>query len=240
MRPEFERLIQLVGEEDFESLQKKRVLVFGIGGVGATCVEALVRGGVGKIDLVDDDVIEYSNFNRQIHAGYDSLGMYKVFAMRRRIENINRDCQVRCYVKRLLPGNIGDFRLHECDYVIDAIDTMTSKIALAQYCYEHDIPLLSSMGTGNKLDILGYRIGDVFETHGDPIARVMRRELRKRGIPKLEVVWSDEKGLGQALEGARRKAHVGTISYMPPACGMILASVVLRRLLSMEKGAYYT
>ncbi len=192
MKEEFSRTGRLVGLEGLKRLSLSKVIIFGVGGVGGFCAEALARTGVGKITLVDGDVVSRSNINRQIIALQSTVGRYKTEVMAERIADINPECEVTCVNGFLTRENIGEFGLKEYDYVADCIDTVSAKIALAEYCFKEGIPLVSAMGAGNKLTAIGFEIKDVFETQGCPLARVMRRELKKRGVTKLKVVASNE------------------------------------------------
>ena len=192
MKEELVRTAMLLGEDGVEALGKKRVAVFGIGGVGGYAAEALARSGVGALDLIDNDVVDLSNLNRQIIATHDTVGRKKTEVMRERILSINPDCSVVCRNAFYLPENREEFPLREYDYIVDAGDTVTAKIDLAAAAQEYGIPIISSMGTGNKLDPSRLEIADIYDTSVCPLAKVMRRELKKRGIRKLTVVYSRE------------------------------------------------
>ena len=192
MLTQFSRTELLLGTEAIERLQKARVAVFGIGGVGGYVCEALVRSGVGAFDLIDDDKVCLSNLNRQIIATHSSVGKYKVDVMKERMLDINPDVEVRTYASFFLPENADNFPFAEYDYVVDAIDTVTAKIALVMKCQEMGIPIISSMGAGNKMDASAFEVTDIYKTSVCPLARVMCRELKKRGIKKLKVVYSKE------------------------------------------------
>ena len=182
----------LVGEEGIEKLKNSKVIVFGIGGVGSFVVEALTRAGVGNLVLVDNDTVCISNLNRQIHATTKTVDMVKVEAMKERIKLINPECKVEAKQVFVTAENIPDLITDDIDYVVDAIDTVTSKLALAEYCYKNEIKIMSSMGTGNKLDPTMFQVSDVYKTKVCPLAKVMRYELKKRGVKKLKVVYSEE------------------------------------------------
>lgn len=192
MKEELVRTAMLLGEDGVETLEKKRVALFGIGGVGGHAAEALARSGVGALDLIDSDVVSLSNLNRQIIATHDTVGRKKTEVMRERILSINPDCAVVCRDTFYLPEKRGEFPFREYDYIVDAVDTVTAKIDLAAAAQEYGIPIISSMGTGNKLDPSRLEIADIYETSVCPLAKVMRRELKKRGIRKLTVVYSRE------------------------------------------------
>ena len=189
---EFCRTELLIGEEGIEKLHNSKVIVFGIGGVGSFVVEALTRAGVGNLILVDNDTVCISNLNRQIHATQATVESVKVEAMKARVLSINPNCKVEAKQEFITADNIQDIIPEDIDYVVDAIDTVTSKLALAEYCYKNDIKLIASMGTGNKIDPTQFRVTDVFKTKVCPLAKVMRTELRKRGVKKLKVVYSEE------------------------------------------------
>ena len=182
----------LVGEDGIEKLKNSKVIVFGIGGVGSFAVEALTRAGVGNLVLVDNDTVCISNLNRQIHATTKTVDMVKVEAMKERIKLINPECKVEAKQVFVTAENIPDLITDDIDYVVDAIDTVTSKLALAEYCYKNEIKIMSSMGTGNKLDPTMFQVSDVYKTKVCPLAKVMRYELKKRGVKKLKVVYSEE------------------------------------------------
>lgn len=191
MKEEFSRTGKLVGEEGVGKLSRAKVIVFGVGGVGGYCAEALARSGIGSITLVDSDVVSLSNVNRQIIALHSTVGRFKTEVMAERIKDINPDCSVSVVNRFLTPENADEFDLGDYDYAADCIDTVSSKIFLAEYCFRKGIKLISSMGAGNKLDAQGFRITDLYKTQGCPLAKVMRRELKKRGVTKLKVVASD-------------------------------------------------
>ena len=199
----------LVGEEGIEKLKNSKVIVFGIGGVGSFVVEALTRAGVGNLVLVDNDTVCISNLNRQIHATTKTIDMVKVEAMKERIKLINPECKVEAKQVFVTAENIPDLITDDIDYVVDAIDTVTSKLALAEYCYKNEIKIMSSMGTGNKLDPTMFQVSDVYKTKVCPLAKVMRYELKKRGVKKLKVVYSEEMPMtpdkGRAVPSGKRQ-----------------------------------
>ena len=221
----------LLGEEGIEKLKKAKVIVFGIGGVGSFVVEALTRAGVGNLILVDNDTVCISNINRQIHATPKTVDMVKVEAMKERVLLINPECNVEAKQEFLTADNISELITEDIDYVVDAIDTVTSKLALAEYCYKNDIKLISSMGTGNKLDPTMFRVSDIYKTKVCPLAKVMRYELKKRGVKKLKVVYSEELPMkpdkGRAVPSAKRQTP-GSISFVPPVAGMIIGGEVIK------------
>ena len=235
---EFCRTELLVGEEGINKLHNSKVIVFGIGGVGSFVVEALTRAGVGNLILVDNDTICISNINRQIHARQSTIGMIKVEAMKERVISINPNCNVEAKQVFITADNISEIIPSDVDYVVDAIDTVTSKLALAEYCYKNNINIISSMGTGNKIDPTQFRVSDVFKTKVCPLAKVMRYELRKRGVKKLKVVYSEEMPMtpdkGRAVPSQKRQTP-GSISFVPPVAGMIIGGEVIKDLTGLNK-----
>ncbi len=189
---EFSRTEKLIGAGALERLAAVRVAVFGVGGVGGSVVEALARGGVGALDLIDDDTVKLSNINRQIIALHSTVGRYKVDVAAERVADISPSCKVTTYRKFFLPENAGDFDFSRYDYVVDAIDTVSGKIALVEACEKAGVPVISAMGAGNKLDPTSFEVADISKTSVCPLARVMRRELGLRGIKHLKVVYSKE------------------------------------------------
>lgn len=234
---EFCRTELLVGEEGINKLHNSKVIVFGIGGVGSFVVEALTRAGVGNLILVDNDTICISNLNRQIHATQATVGMIKVEAMKERVISINPKCNVEAKQVFITADNISEIIPSDVDYVVDAIDTVTSKLALAEYFYKNNINIISSMGTGNKMDPTQFRVSDVFKTKVCPLAKVMRHELRKRGVKKLKVVYSEEMPMtpdkGRAVPSAKRQTP-GSISFVPPVAGMIIGGEVIKDLTGIK------
>ena len=234
---EFCRTELLVGEEGINKLHNSKVIVFGIGGVGSFVVEALTRAGVGNLILVDNDTICISNLNRQIHGTQATVGMIKVEAMKERVISINPKCNVEAKQVFITADNISEIIPSDVDYVVDAIDTVTSKLALAEYCYKNNINIISSMGTGNKMDPTQFRVSDVFKTKVCPLAKVMRHELRKRGVKKLKVVYSEEMPMtpdkGRAVPSAKRQTP-GSISFVPPVAGMIIGGEVIKDLTGIK------
>ena len=238
MSEELCRTEWLLGKLAMERLRCARVAVFGIGGVGGYTAEALARSGVGKLDLVDRDVVSPSNLNRQIIALHSTIGRSKVEVMRERILDINPEAQVRAWQLFYLPETAGQFDLRQYDYIVDAVDTVTAKLELAVRAQEAGVPLISCMGAGNKLDPTGFRVADIEETFGCPLARVMRRELRKRGIPRLKVVFSPEpprkpqvepEAIGSQKDEEGRHSP-GSIAFVPSVAGLVAAGAVIRDL----------
>lgn len=233
MERQFERLGLLVGEAALARLAGCRVAVFGLGGVGGHACEALARSGIGELDIIDSDVVSPTNLNRQIIALHSTLGQPKAEVMAARLRDINPECRVNVHRVFFLPENRERFAFDTYDYVVDAIDTVTAKLALAEACRAAGTPLISSMGTGNKLDPAALRVADIFETHMDPLARVMRKELRKRQIEHLRVVCSEEKPLRPALSGEGERVP-GSTAFVPAAAGLLLASEVVKGLLAAQ------
>ena len=240
MADQFSRTALLLGEEAVDRLKKSRVAVFGIGGVGAAAVEALARSGVGALVLVDDDEVALTNLNRQLIALHSTLGQPKVEAARARVLDINPDCAVEAHKTFYLPGE-GQGLMDGCDYVIDAIDTVTAKIALIREALEKGIPIVSSMGTGNKLDPSQLRIDDLKNTSVCPLCRVMRRELKKRGIEHLKVLFSKEepkaRGVFDPEAGDLKNGRQPPASYavVTPVAGMMLAGEVIKDLTGVRE-----
>ena len=236
MTEEFSRTEMLLGEEAMERLQKARVAIFGIGGVGGYVCEALVRSGIGAFDLVDNDRVALSNLNRQIIATHATVGRYKTEVMKERMLDINPDVDVRVHECFFLPENAGDFPFSEYDYIVDAVDTVTAKIELILQAQKHGVPVISAMGAGNKLDPSRFRVADIYETSICPLARVMRRELKKRGVDHLKVVFSDEPPLTprpaheKAQTSSTRRSTPGSTAFTPSVCGLIIASEVVKDL----------
>lgn len=222
----------LLGDDALAKLKNAHVAVFGLGGVGSFCAEALARAGVGALTIVDDDVIAESNINRQLYALTSTVGRLKTDVAAERIADINPDGVVTKKAIRFDKTTTDSFDFDKYNYVVDAIDTVTSKLLLAEICVAHGVPEVASMGTGNKLDPTAFRVADVFETKICPLAKVMRRELKKRGITALKVVYSEEEPLVPTqLETSAKRQTPGSVSFVPPVAGMILASVVIKDLI---------
>ncbi len=236
MKEQFERTALLLGGEAIEKLSRARVAVFGIGGVGACAAEALARSGVGKFDLTDNDRVSESNINRQIIALHSTVGLFKTDVMRERILDINPEAEVRINRCFFLPENAASFDFTQYSYVVDAVDTVTAKIELVLRAKEAGVPVISCMGAGNKLDPSLFRAADIYETSVCPLARVMRRELKKRGIDSLKVVYSREEPLTplEELSGGGKRVLPGSVAYVPPAAGLVLAGEVVRDLTGTE------
>lgn len=246
---QFARTQLLLGVEAMNKLKNSRVAVFGIGGVGGYSVEALARSGVGAVDLIDDDKVCLTNINRQIIADVKTIGKYKVDVARDRILSINPRCKVTTYQCFYLPQNAKDFDFSQYDYVIDAVDTVTAKINLVMQANESGVPVISSMGAGNKLDPTAFVVSDIYKTDVCPLAKVMRRELKKRNIKKLKVVYSKEKPLvpiedesiscrshcvcppGAERKCTDRRTIPGSIAFVPSVVGLIIAGEVIKDLI---------
>ena len=235
MREQFERTGLLLGEEAIDRLQNARVAVFGVGGVGGHVCEALVRSGVGEIDIVDNDTVSVSNINRQIIASHSTVGRLKVEVMRERLLDINPDVVVNMHACFFLPENADTFPFDKYDYVVDCIDTVTGKIEIIMRAQSAGIPVISAMGAGNKLDPSRFKVTDIYKTDVCPLAKTMRRELKKRGVKKLKVVFSDEKPIvptsrrdKPVQEGPRKRDIPGSTAFVPAVAGMVLAGEVIR------------
>ena len=234
MTDQFSRTAMLFGEEKIEILKNSRVIVFGIGGVGGYCAEALVRAGIGTIGLVDNDKITPSNINRQIIATHKTVGRYKTDVMRERILEINPQAQVEMHRLFYLPETANEIALTDYDYISDAIDTVSAKLELISRANTCSVPIISSMGTGNKLDPAAFTVADIYQTSVCPLARVIRQELKKRGIPSLKVVYSTETPLTREKydtpETGKRQIPA-SISFVPPVAGFIMAGEIIKDLL---------
>ena len=235
MKDELLRTAMLLGEEAVTRLQKARVAIFGIGGVGGYTLEALARAGVGQLDLIDNDTVSRSNINRQILATQSTVGMAKVEAGRNRVLDINPDCLVRTWQVFYTPETADQFDFTQYDYIVDAIDTVTGKLQLIQRAHECGTPIISCMGTGNKLNPWAFEVSDISKTSMCPLARIMRKELGKRGIKHLKVVYSQEEALSPTgwEEEAKllgKRQIPGSVSFVPGAAGLILAGEVIKDL----------
>lgn len=235
MENQFARTELLLGSEAMEKLKKARVIVFGIGGVGGYVVEALARSGVGSFALVDNDEVNITNLNRQIIATRDTIGKYKVDVMKERILSINPEAEVTVHKCFYLPENSGEFDFSQYSYVVDAIDTVTAKIELVLQAQKAGVPVISSMGTGNKLDPTQLEISDIYKTSVCPLAKVMRRELRKRDVKKLKVLYSKEEPIkpqgSVEEESGKRRAIPGSTAFVPSAAGLIIASEIVKDII---------
>ncbi|MCM1327440.1 MAG: tRNA threonylcarbamoyladenosine dehydratase [Bacteroidales bacterium] len=236
MSEQFSRTELLIGKDGIGCLSKSRVAIFGIGGVGGYVAEALARSGVGHLDLIDNDKVCVSNINRQIIATHDTVGQYKVDVMKARILSINPEAAVEAHRCFYLPETAGQFDFSNYDYVVDAVDTVTAKIEIIMQAKAAGVPVVSSMGAGNKLEASAFRVADIYETSVCPLARVMRRELKKRGVEKLKVVYSTENAFSvkeiPAVEEvpSGKRSIPGSIAFVPSVAGLILAGEVVKDL----------
>ena len=237
MENQFSRTELLLGKEKMQKLAAARVCIFGIGGVGGYVAEALARSGVGHLELVDNDVVCLSNLNRQIIATHETVGRYKVDVMKERILSINPAAEVTVHKCFYLPETRSQFDFSNYDYVVDAIDTVAGKIALVLQAEESGTPVISSMGAGNKLDPAAFRVADIYQTSVCPLAKVMRKELTKRGVKKLKVVYSKELPVSvqngeESLQSSSRRSIPGSIAFVPSVVGLIIAGEVVKDLVS--------
>ncbi|MCR5528496.1 MAG: tRNA threonylcarbamoyladenosine dehydratase [Saccharofermentans sp.] len=253
MLNQFSRTELLIGKEGMEKLASSRVAVFGVGGVGGYTVEALARSGVGAIDLIDDDKVCLTNINRQIIATRKSVGQYKVDVAQERINDINPDCVVRTYKTFYMPDTASQFNFSEYDYIVDAIDTVTGKLELIVQAKACGTPIISSMGAGNKMDPTGFEVTDIYKTSICPLAKVMRRECKKRGIESLKVVYSKEPPItpledmaiscrtncicppGAERKCTQRRAIPGSNAFVPSVVGLIIGGEVIKDLVGYKK-----
>ena len=248
MLNEFSRTELLLGREAMERLARARVAVFGVGGVGGYTVEALARSGVGAIDVIDNDKVSLTNINRQIIATHKTIGRYKVDVAAERIAEINPECKVRAYKTFYMPETQGEFDFCEYDYIVDAIDTVTGKLTIIENANKCGVPVISSMGAGNKLDSTAFEVADIYKTSVCPLAKVMRRELKKRGIERLKVVYSKEEPIAplesldingssndicistEEMTGSARRSIPGSTAFVPSVVGLIIAGEVIKDL----------
>ena len=240
MIDEFSRTELLIGEEKLKRLKSAFVMVFGVGGVGSHCIEALARSGVGKLALIDKDTVSVTNINRQSIAYHSTMGRYKTEVMRERVRDICPDITVETYALFILPAHIGEHfeSTGRPDYIIDAIDTVSAQLAIVKIAQEKDIPIISSMGTGNKLHGELFEIADMSETSVGPRCRVMRKEVKSRGITHLKVLYSKEKpvdtgGRSTGEDMGKRRAVPGSISFVPPVAGLLIAGETVRDLMEL-------
>ena len=227
MKSEFSRTENLIGKAALKKLENCHIAVFGVGGVGGFVVEALARTGVGKIDLIDSDTVDITNLNRQIIALHSTIGKQKVEVMKQRVLDINPNTQVNTFPILFLPENSHQFDFSKYDYVIDAVDNVTAKIELVIKCNENGTPIICSMGTGNKLDPTKFEISDIYKTSVCPLAKVMRYELKKRGIKKLKVLYSKE----IPIKNQNTPRVPSSISFVPSVAGLIIAGEVIKELI---------
>lgn len=238
MSERFSRTEIMLGKDAVEKLQSSTVAVFGVGGVGGGAVEALARGGIGHIVLIDSDTVSQSNINRQIIATQSNVGKLKVEAAKERIKDISPDTKVTSINCFYLPENSSEFDFASYDYVVDAIDTVTGKIQLVMQAKEAGVPIISCMGTGNKLNPTQLEVTDIYKTSVCPLAKVMRRELKARGVERLKVVYSKEEPLKPMMlseDSQERRATPGSVSFVPSVAGLIIASEVIKDLTKIEK-----
>ena len=236
MIEQFSRTQMLLGEDAMARLYGAKVAVFGVGGVGGYVVEALARCGIGRLDLCDSDTVSVSNINRQILATHSTVGMLKVEAARKRIADINPACEVRTYPFFYLPDTADRFDFAEYDYIVDCIDTVTGKLQLVERAVAAGTPIICSMGTGNKLDPSAFQVADISKTSMCPLSRIMRKELKKRGINHLKVVYSQEEALTptvdeEELKRTGKRQIPGSTAFVPGAAGLILAGEVVKDLI---------
>ena len=236
---EFSRTELLIEKEGLERLRNATVMVLGVGGVGSHCIEALARSGVGTLILVDNDKVSLTNINRQSIAYLSTVGEYKTKLMKTRIEDINSEARVYTHETFVLPENLSEIFERKVDYIVDAIDTVTAKLALVEYAKEHEIPIISCMGTGNKLHPEMFEITDIAKTSVCPLCKVMRKELKSRGIHHLKVLYSKEKPVDIAEketgeDKGKRRALPGSISFVPPVAGLLIAGQVIREIAGVE------
>ncbi len=248
MSDRFSRTELLFGEEAMKILANSRVAVFGVGGVGGYAVEALARSGIGALDLIDDDKVCVTNINRQIIALSSTIGMYKVDAAAQRIHEINPDCKVTCHRMFYMPDTADKLDFSQFDYAVDAIDTVTGKIEIIMQAKSAGVPVISSMGAGNKLDPAAFEVSDIYKTSVCPLAKVMRYQLKRRGVKKLKVVYSREQpivpqgntvkdGSGETdmRTGSARRSTPGSTAFVPSVAGLIIASEVIKDLTGTNK-----
>lgn len=237
VKEEFIRTAYLLGQDAINRLANSKVAIFGVGGVGGYVAEALARAGVGHLDLIDKDVVSVSNINRQIIALHSTVGSYKVDVAADRIKDINPDAVVNAYRTFYLPETAHEFDFSSYDYVVDAIDTVTGKIQLVLKAQEANTPIISSMGAGNKLDPTRFEVADIYKTSVCPLAKVMRRELKSRGVKKLKVVYSKEPPMTpKELITDNGKRVPGSISFVPSCVGLIIAGEVIKDLTGIKNG----
>ena len=231
MNKQFSRTVGLLGQDDFNRIIDKKVIVFGCGGVGAATIESLARFGLKSICFVDFDRVDESNLNRQVFTTRENIGSYKCLALRDRIKEINTQIKVDYRIKKIL-NTPEDFKLEDYDYVVDAIYTVTGKLSLIDYCKKNSIKIISSMGAGNRLDPSKIRVMDIYETKNDALARVMRRELRKRSVNSLKVVCSEEKAIAKSVRNqTSNKSTPLSSSFVPAVAGYILAAEIIKDIL---------
>ena len=228
MENQYTRTTALLGETAIEKLKKSHIAVFGVGGVGSYVTEALARAGVGKIDIIDNDIFNVTNINRQLYATHKTLGEYKVTVAKERISDINPDCVVTSHKMFYLPENSHELDLSAYDYIVDAVDTVAAKVELAVNAQKSGVPIISSMGTGNKLCPEKFEIADIYKTSVCPLAKVMRTRLKKEGIKKLKVVYSKEQPT------KNNQNIIGSVPFVPSVAGLIIAGEVIKDIIKTE------
>ena len=233
MKDRFTQRTELLkGTKTIEKLSKAKVIVFGLGGAGGICAESIVRAGVSNITIVDFDDVDITNINRQIIATTKTVGKAKTEVMKERLLEINPELNINPVKEKLTPDNIEKFNLQEYDYIVDCIDFLKGKIALAKYAWDYDLKLISAMGAGNKLEPTGFRVSNIYRTEMCPVARIMRRELKALNVKKLKVVWSKESPSGERfVDKSTGKISPSSISFVPPACGLVIAGEVIKDLI---------
>lgn len=239
MPNQFSRTELMIGSDALEKLKNSRVAIFGIGGVGSYTAEALARSGVGTLDLIDNDKVCITNINRQLYATFSAVDKYKVDVAKERISDINPDAKVNVYKIFYMPENAHEFCFSDYDYIVDAIDTVTAKIDLVIKANEANVPIISAMGAGNKMDPTAFEVTDIYKTSVCPLAKVMRYELRRRGIKKLKVVYSKEIPLEyecECTESSPKRRIPGSNAFVPPVAGMIMAGEAIKDLIGFRKG----
>ena len=232
MKEQFKRTELIFSKENMEKLYNSKVIVFGVGGVGGHLTEALARSGVGHITIVDFDDVEITNINRQLVALHSTIGKSKVEVLKARLLDINPDIEVEAIKKFYLPENEDEFNLSKYDYVIDAVDNMSAKISLVLRANSQNAPIISAMGAGNKIDPTKLEVSDIYKTSVDPLAKILRHELKKRGITHLKVVYSKEEPIKVNEYNEKKRAITGSTSFVPPAMGLVIASEVIKDLLN--------
>ena len=230
-KEQFKRTEAIFGREKMDLLYRSKVIVFGVGGVGGHCVDSLARSGVGQIDIVDFDKVEVTNINRQFVASYSSIGKYKVDVMKEHLKDVNPNIKMKAIKKFYLPNNEDEFDLSQYDYIIDCVDNMSAKISLVVKANSLNIPIISALGAGNKIDPTKLEVSDIYKTSVDPLAKILRHELRKRNIPSLKVVFSKEEPIKVDIKDEKRRATPGSTSFVPPTMGLIIASEVIKDLI---------
>ena len=229
IKEEWSRTARIYGDEAVEKLVSSKIAVFGVGGVGGFACEALARAGVGEIDVFDKDTVSLSNINRQIIALHSTVGRPKVEVIKERIHDINSDCKVGAYEVFYLPENADEYDLSKYDYIVDAVDTVSAKLEIITRAYKLNVPVISAMGAGNKTDPTRFEVSDIYKTEVCPLARVVRRELKSRGVKKLKVVYSkEEPQQGNEIDAESGKMNPGSLSFVPSVMGLIMAGEVIK------------